>query len=277
MSTQEETRDVTESAITAGGVELSCVEWPGLRSPLILLHGLGGNAYWWKPLADALPGRRIVAFDLPGHGRSGTLGDWDLERTAVLLLDAAAKVVDGPAIWGGHSWGGKVAALAAGLAPRQVSGLVLIDSAPIQGIPIPPEAFVDGRFAGELGPWPSLQAALDAVRSLPQYRGWSEALKSAFLRGLETRPDGTWSATMSRERAIAIAKQALGVDHSKAVAGVSCPTLLVVAAESVGWQERTNVLAFPSAKREVVAGGHWVHVDNPSGCAAAIRDWLAAS
>jgi hypothetical protein len=277
MSGMSRAGEMKESAVSVDGVELCYVEWPGEGVPLVLLHGLGGNAYWWRALVDELPGRRVIAFDLPGHGRSAPQTDWDLERTASLVREAASRVVGGAAIWGGQSWGGKVAALIAGMDRGDVSALVLMDSAPVQGIPIPPAVFVDGRFGGELGPFASVQAAVEAVKSLPQYRGWSESLQSAFLRGLERNGDGTWSAVMGRERALAIARAALGVDHSTQVAGVRCPTLLVMAAESVSWHERTNVVAFPKATRSVVPGGHWIHTDNPAGCAAAITAWPAAS
>lgn len=39
--------------------------------PLILVHGLGSNSETWRGILPALAvGRRVIAIDLPGHGRS---------------------------------------------------------------------------------------------------------------------------------------------------------------------------------------------------------------
>jgi pimeloyl-ACP methyl ester carboxylesterase len=42
----------------------------GSGLPLVLLHGVALNAAAWAPLFKALPGCRLLAVDLPGHGLS---------------------------------------------------------------------------------------------------------------------------------------------------------------------------------------------------------------
>jgi pimeloyl-ACP methyl ester carboxylesterase len=239
----------------------------------VFLHGLGGNALWWAPLADLLPEHRIIALDLPGHGGSSSVDDWTVEATAVLVHDAVSRVAGGRLIFGGQSWGGKVALVLAGLYPDDVDALLLLDPAPTQGIPVPPEAFVQGRHGAELGPWLALSDANEAIRGLPQYRTWTRTLRQAFLRGL-VQSDGAWAAQMTRETAIAIAQSAVGTDHSTVIAGVRCPTLLITAEESAAWQEKTNVVALPAARHVAVPGGHWIHIDNPAQCSSAIRAFL---
>ena len=44
----------------------------GEGPPLLLLMGIGGNTEMWGPLSDHLPGRRLIAFDVPGNGQSTT-------------------------------------------------------------------------------------------------------------------------------------------------------------------------------------------------------------
>lgn len=41
--------------------------------PLVLLHGLLGDADDWRPVIQALPGVPYHALDLPGHGRNRAL------------------------------------------------------------------------------------------------------------------------------------------------------------------------------------------------------------
>src|SRR4051812_30120741 len=50
------------------------------RPPLVFLHGLTFDRRMWRPALRELevldPGRRAVAFDLPGHGQSPDLGSY---------------------------------------------------------------------------------------------------------------------------------------------------------------------------------------------------------
>ena len=53
-------------------------EQRGKGRDLVLLHGWGANLRVWDPLAQVLSARfRVIAIDLPGHGRS----DWDERAT----------------------------------------------------------------------------------------------------------------------------------------------------------------------------------------------------
>ena len=58
--------------VTAAGIPFSALTWgdPSAR-PLVLLHGVTASAaIWWRVgPALAATGRRVVAPDLPGHGR----------------------------------------------------------------------------------------------------------------------------------------------------------------------------------------------------------------
>ena len=64
----------------------------GAGEPLLLLHGFTGSGGDWQHVfAEPLPGYRIIAPDLRGHGRStnpaGTFRFADLARDVVALLD----------------------------------------------------------------------------------------------------------------------------------------------------------------------------------------------
>jgi 2-succinyl-6-hydroxy-2,4-cyclohexadiene-1-carboxylate synthase len=76
----------------------------GSGEPVVLLHGFTQNSLCWGDFAGALDtgGRRLVAVDLPGHGRSSAL------RAG--LFDAAQMVTDtcGPADYVGYSLGGRI-------------------------------------------------------------------------------------------------------------------------------------------------------------------------
>jgi lipase len=118
---------------------LTCAQWsPAGAGPAVLaLHGLTGTSEVWRAFAEALPGTRIIAPDLPGRGGSvdvrvgpGLAG----HAAAVVRLADELDLDDVTVI--GHSMGAFVGPLvAAGLGPR-VRKVVLLDGgvAPEPGI-----------------------------------------------------------------------------------------------------------------------------------------------
>ena len=264
----------TQLRIEHGSGVITGIEQRGIGTPIVLLHGAGGNALWFEPLIAALGARRVIALDMPGHGGSTAAPSWEMEPLAELIFSASRHLVTGRTMWGGHSWGGKVAAMIAAMHPDSADALLLLDPSPVSGIPVPPEMFVDVTFAGELGPWHSLEEATNSVRNLPQYANWNEALQRAFERGTVRGTDGKLRACVSRETLIAICAAA-GKDHSDIVRKVSCPTLLAVADESLGWQEAINFAVFPHAARSVIRSNHWLISGNRTELNRAVETWLA--
>jgi len=63
-----------------------------IRTPIVLIHGAGGNHLYWPPDTRRLSGYRIYALDLPGHGKSGggaiamTIASESAERVLGLSL-----------------------------------------------------------------------------------------------------------------------------------------------------------------------------------------------
>src|SRR5262245_16158087 len=109
----------------------------GSGDPVVLVHGLGGSAANWTEVIDGLvPGHRVIALDLPGHG-----GSDPLPRGARIddYADAAAAVIEartkGPAVVAGHSFGGQVALSLAVRHPRLVRALLLVVSSGVASLP----------------------------------------------------------------------------------------------------------------------------------------------
>jgi lipase len=94
--------------------------------PLACLHGLGGHGERYAPLAPLIPGRRLLAPDLRGHGRSTWDPPWTTERH---VADVLETLPDEPMDWLGFSYGGRIAAMLASVAPERVRRLVLLDPA----------------------------------------------------------------------------------------------------------------------------------------------------
>lgn len=119
-------------AVEAGGIPWSALVWGApVARPLMLIHGVTASAAVWWRIGPALAatGRRVVAVDQAGHGRTGhwtghirfrdNAADIAAFARAAGLVTADLQVV-------GHSWGAVTAAAlpAAGLRPAT---LVLLD------------------------------------------------------------------------------------------------------------------------------------------------------
>lgn len=265
--------DLAAIRLRAGNLVLSALEQRGRGTPLVLLHGVGGNALSFRPLIDSFPGRQFIAIDMPFHGGSGAAQSLELSTLAQAIFTAVDAYLGVPAIWCGHSWGGKVAAIIAAQNPRAVESLILLDPSPLGVVSIPPELAVDMTFGAELGPWDDLEAAYDAVHHLPQYANWDRVREHAFTRGLVRGANGEWRAIASRESMLAICAE-LAKDHSKVIRAVDCPVLMVIADQSLGWQELNNIALMERAACVVLNSNHWLMFDNPKDLARVLGQWV---
>jgi pimeloyl-ACP methyl ester carboxylesterase len=100
------------------------------EAALVFVHGWSCDLTFWREQAAAFaPRSRVVALDLPGHGRSDkpeVAYTVDLFARAVqaVMRDAGVK----RAALVGHSMGGLVARQACRLEPERVRALVLVDA-----------------------------------------------------------------------------------------------------------------------------------------------------
>ena len=100
-------------------------------APVVLVHPVGLDLCCWDRQIEALHGTHdVVAFDLPGHGRTpGTPEDWTLDRAAACLAEIIRRLDAGPAHVVGLSVGGMIAQALAMDRPSLVRSLALIDTA----------------------------------------------------------------------------------------------------------------------------------------------------
>jgi pimeloyl-ACP methyl ester carboxylesterase len=107
------------------------IDFGGEGTPLVMVHGLGGNAMNWMAVGpEFAKTHHAVALDLAGFGRtplfrrSAALG-----ANAELVHRFIEEVISEPVVLMGNSMGGHIAILEAGDHPRWVSALVLVDPA----------------------------------------------------------------------------------------------------------------------------------------------------
>lgn len=102
----------------------------GERPALVLIHGAGGDHLYWPPNIRRLPGYRVYALDLPGHGKSGGRGMQTVSSYSEVILDWMESIGLVSAVIGGHSMGSAIALDLALDHPQQITGLVLISTGP---------------------------------------------------------------------------------------------------------------------------------------------------
>ncbi len=100
-------------------------------TPVILIHGFGGDLNNWLFNHEALAAKRAVyALDLPGHGSSSKdVGAGSIAFFAGVVTGFADALGIGKAHLVGHSMGGAIALAVAQAAPARVASLTLIGSA----------------------------------------------------------------------------------------------------------------------------------------------------
>ena len=101
----------------------------GSGPPVVLLHGVSLSAAAWAPLFTALPGCRMLAVDLPGHGLSDPTSyrRGHVRQPARQLIDDifdALELDHAPVV--GHSLGGMLALWYAAAGAERISRLVAI-------------------------------------------------------------------------------------------------------------------------------------------------------
>lgn len=187
-----------EHRVQVGDLSITYFDWPGEGRPIVLAHATGFHARTWDSLARLLGGRRVVAIDLRGHGRSD-----NFEPPTPLDAfgdDVAAVVRDldiRDAIGVGHSMGGHSVTVAASLDPSRFGALLLLDpvmhTAPDPGVPNPAERPA-GTFhfvAKRRNEWGGPEEMVERFSDRFPYSIWAPGILDDYARyGLLPNPDG---------------------------------------------------------------------------------------
>ncbi len=182
-----------ERHVHVNGIDLCYFEWPGEGRPIFLAHATGFHARCWDQVVAHLPGRRVVALDMRGHGRSEKVPppyDWaDFAADIVALFERLGLR---GAIGAGHSKGGYAVAVASGLAPGAFASLVLVDP-----VVLPREAYgrpdqAVGHFAARRrNEWASPQEMFESFSPRPPFNTWDPAVLRDYCEfGLSPNPEG---------------------------------------------------------------------------------------
>jgi pimeloyl-ACP methyl ester carboxylesterase len=275
MATEIAPRDLTIEGF--GGVRLHALDWGGRAdgTPVVLLHGVGGNAWIWNPLGQRLHAALGDDFHVVGLDQRGG-GDSDKPATGYLANDFAQDVIAAhdalggkPMVLVGHSRGGWLAAYIAGRWPERVQTLVLVDPARIAFDSVADADAFYGPVREQLGPWPSRQAAVEFGRSRDREAIWNADRERSFLFGFDEQPDGSLVGKMPHR--VLDQMRTAREDADVGAAGqqferISMPTLLFVATkanERRQQQKRAYAERIPQTRTVDLYGSHHLQVEFP--------------
>lgn len=241
--------------------------------PLLLVNGLGAHTAMWRPLERALPGFRLVEFDLPGAGQSPVpLRPPSIRRlarlcTAVMDLHGMQR----PHVLG-YSMGGVVAQQLAGSHPERVDRLVLVATTPgVGSVQADPRALLNiltpARYA-------SARLYSKSIGSLVGGRARHDREWIDQQTALRFTHRPTWRGYSGQLRSMT------GWSSLPFLAGVRAPTLVLAGGDDpLAPPTNAKIISYllPHSRLLVLEGeGHLMIMDEQSASHAAIRDYLSA-
>jgi pimeloyl-ACP methyl ester carboxylesterase len=260
------------------GRKYAAIEWGDpVGEPIVLLHGFLDHAGAWRDVAEQLPGWRI-AFDQRGHGQSAHVPEGETYHFADYLadLDALSRQV-GPMHLVGHSMGGTVASMYAGVRSDRVLSLTIVDGLGLQDST---NEAVDrmARFLDDLNQPPrnkvfaSIDEAVARLRSANPHLG-DEYGRFLAERGTVQVPGGfTWSWDPRHRMRGPIPYR--HDNHAQFLRRITCRVLSIRPEFTPFSVENCAALesCIPKLERRTIPGAtHMVHLENPEAVAEAIR------
>lgn len=230
-------------------------------SAVILIHGAGGTHLHWPYNLRRLNGHRVLAPDLPGHGKSNGIGEQDIDKYAHGLVSWMQEVGVKKAAVIGHSMGGAIAQSIAINYPQLVERLVLIST----GAVLP----VNQDLLEKVSSPTTAPAALDLITK------WSyspqaspKLLKKAREQMGEIRPSVIYGDFLACNQ----------FDSTKELSNIGAPTLILC-----GEEDKMTPLRFskqleasiPNARLTTIpSAGHMVMLEQPEIVSKMVFDFL---
>jgi len=270
----EKIRQPTDKWLIANSLNLHYLDWDNPdAAPMVLLHGLCGNAHYWDFFSQGIKNYHVLAPDQRGHGDSSWAKSY---APRDYVLDLEAFVTDlglNDIVLIGHSLGGINAVIYAARHPDLVSRLVIVD--------IGPEIATAGteRLRKDLADTPE---AFDSEEEAVRYMKQTEPRYSdAFIqREVECslKRDEAGRLRFKYDRALLATDLRSPEWLWEYLEQVICPTLLIHGAESDILladiaQRVCNTLAFGTLV-DIDRAGHSIPGDNPEAFEAAVRRFL---
>ncbi len=243
----------------------------------LMLHCSLAHSTSWCSMARALSGALgMVAFDAPGHGRSGA---WD-ERGEIqeVTTRIAASFLEGPTDIIGHSFGATVALRLAVERPELVRSLILYEPV-FFGVALADHPEMRGPHETEMAMYAQGMATADFHRAAAGFiRVWGDGRAWSDIPA-EARAAMAAQMPLIEAAAPALYEDSGGMLASGALERITAPTLLlegsrspaIIAAINEGLSARLG-----RVERSVITGaGHMGPITHPKQVSSEVLRFLA--
>jgi len=159
--------------VALGDTRIAVWERPGAEPAVLFAHATGFHGRCWDQVVRALNGRRCLAVDLRGHGRSSKPEPpYPWRRFGEDLAGVARELGVRNAIGVGHSMGGHTIVSAAGLRAEIFSAMLLVDPTIFR-----PERYSEPAFDASFvlkrrNVWASPEEMFERFRGRPPFASW---------------------------------------------------------------------------------------------------------
>jgi pimeloyl-ACP methyl ester carboxylesterase len=228
---------------------------------VVLIHGAGGTHLHWPYNLRRLNDHRVLALDLPGHGKSDGIGEQSIERYADAVAAWLAEIGVKKATFVGHSMGGAIAQTMALKYASLVERLVLVATG--AQLPVNPDLLEKVSKPG------TTPVALDMI------------IKWAFSKEADAKLRETARKQMDAIRPTVIYGDFIACsrfDTAGQLGKIKAPTLVLC-----GEADKMTPLRFSKQLQENIPnarlvtlpdGGHMIMLEQPEALAQAIREFI---
>eukprot|EP01006_Ploeotia_vitrea_P054084 TRINITY_DN67848_c5_g4_i1.p1 TRINITY_DN67848_c5_g4~~TRINITY_DN67848_c5_g4_i1.p1 ORF type:complete len:321 (-),score=22.56 TRINITY_DN67848_c5_g4_i1:1336-2298(-) len=255
--------------------------------PLVILHGLFGNKLNWRSVGTDLAVKTSAptySLDLRNHGDSPHSSDMSIDDMADDVVYTCDKLKLEQPILIGHSLGGKVAMNLALRYKDFLSGLVVVDVAPVQ-VTSHRDNWEALITAMENLPLSTFKRIGEASKELEEAGIESPLLRGFLLKNLRLpkapSEEAHWQVNLSAIKDMVSSGELLGIGSKVDITEMSnddLDTLIVRGTQSKYYQPDVHQpimdMLFPNNEQVDVDADHWVHFDNPNGFLDAVMPFL---
>jgi len=258
-----------------GDTAINYLHYPSDGPDLLLLHATGFLPWLWHPIAARLRDRfNIIAPYFCEH-RDTEPEDggirWSVLADDLYRLCSGLKLKD-PFV-AGHSMGGTIITLCAGMHTVTPSSMILIEP-----IFLPPEAYkvkitveqhpLASKSINRKSRWESVSDAESYLKSRKLFAKWDSEMLELYIRhGMEADDKGGLSLSCSPRREAALFMGGNAKDPWPLLNEIKCPVLIVEGGESENklfLDLKETATKFPAGEyTEVKGAGHLVPMEQP--------------
>lgn len=227
---------------------------------VVLIHGWTCDHTFWSGQIGALSQKyRVVAIDLPGHGRSAEAAAYPMSLFA-RAVDAAMRAERiSKAVLMGHSMGGAVVLTFSRMFPEKLEAAVLVDSVMLESSAAASGVKFYERFVGEQG---------NAARR-KMVEGMFSPASTPAVR------DHVLKVMLAAPESLAVGAMKGMFDPEVWKEGSSPVPSLAVVANPAQIREAALKARFPNLAYKTLPGtGHFLMMEKPAGFNAIVLEWL---